>query len=265
MPAGRTFLLSGDVPMTPKSPMSPTSVSRSDRSRLPLVLVTIFGFAFAATQVVVIGHGHVAQAASAASAWSVPQHSDDPALAKAYRFERGGWIYVHLEGSPHDVGYQHGWLLSAEIADAFQSVRLYATHSSQRDWDFFRRAAREMLWPKIDDEYKAELHGIVDALAAKKVKLDLDDIVAMNAFLELPDYYVPWLNEKTQGANVSPDAPKDSGPGHCSAFVANGSWTKDHQIVMAHNNWTNYANGQRWKIIFDIVPQQGYRMLMDGF
>jgi len=34
---------------------------------------------------------------------------------------------------------------------------------------------------------------------------------------------------------------------------------------MAHNNWTSYLNGERWRIIFDIVPQQGYRMLMDGF
>ena len=246
--------------MTPKSPIS---ISRSDRGRLPLALVIIFGFALAATQLLVIGRGHVAQAANAAP--SLSQYSDDPVLAKAYRFERGGRIYVHLEGSPHDIGYQHGWLLASEIADAFQSVRLIATHSSQRDWDFFRRAAREMLWPKIDDEYKAELHGIVDALAAKKVKLDLDDIVAMNAFLELPDYYVPWLNEKTHATNRFSSAPKDSGPGHCSAFVANGSWTKDHQIVMAHNNWTNYANGERWKIIFDIVPQRGYRMLMDGF
>ena len=34
---------------------------------------------------------------------------------------------------------------------------------------------------------------------------------------------------------------------------------------MAHNNWTSYLEGARWKIIFDIVPQEGYRMLMDGF
>jgi hypothetical protein len=34
---------------------------------------------------------------------------------------------------------------------------------------------------------------------------------------------------------------------------------------MAHNNWTSYLQGARWKIIFDIVPQNGYSMLMDGF
>jgi len=179
---------------------------------------------------------------------------------KGYRFDRGGWIYVHLEGAPHDIGYQHGVLLAPEIADAFQTFRLEATHNSGRDWEFFRRAAREMLWPKIDPEYQAELQGIVDGLQASKTKLDLDDIVALNAFQELPDYYVPWLNSQTQTRNVSREE-----HGHCSAFIATGSWTKDHGIVLAHSNWTSYMDGERWNIVFDIVPQTGYRMLMDGF
>jgi Phospholipase B len=180
---------------------------------------------------------------------------------KGYRFDRGGWIYVHLEGSPHDIGYQHGYLLAPEISEAFAVVRLEATHNSGRDWDFFRRAAHEMLWPKIDPEYQAELQGIVDGLQANKTKLDLDDIVALNAFQELPDYYVPWLDAQTRTGNPPPREPA----GHCSAFVATGSWTKDHRIVMAHSNWTSYIDGERWNIMFDIVPQSGYRMLMDGF
>jgi hypothetical protein len=180
---------------------------------------------------------------------------------KGYRFDRGGWIYVHLEGSPHDIGYQHGYLLAAEISEAFAVVRLEATHNSGRDWDFFRRAAHEMLWPKIDPEYQAELQGIVDGLQANKTKLGLDDIVALNAFQELPDYYVPWLDAQIRTGNPPPRETA----GHCSAFVATGSWTKDHQIVMAHSNWTSYMDGERWNIMFDIVPQSGYRMLMDGF
>jgi phospholipase B-like protein len=180
---------------------------------------------------------------------------------KGYRFDRGGWIYVHLEGSPHDIGYQHGYLLAPEISDAFAAVRLEATHNSGRDWEFFRRAAHEMLWPKIDPEYQAELQGIVDGLEANKTKLDLDDIVALNAFQELPDYYVPWLDAQTRTSNP----PRPETPGHCSAFIATGSWTKDHQIVMAHSNWTSYMDGERWNIMFDIIPQTGYRMLMDGF
>ncbi len=185
----------------------------------------------------------------------------DDTLGRGYRFERNGWIYVHLEGSPHDIGVQHGYLLAPEIADAYGLVRLEMTHDTGRDWGFFRRAAKEMLWPKIDPEYQQELQGITDGLNEHGVKLDIWDVVAMNAFSELPDYYVPWLDEQTHAQNQTNLVPE----GHCSAFVATGSWTKDHQIVMAHSNWTTYMEGSRWRIIFDIVPQHGYRILMDGF
>src|SRR5215471_4473060 len=76
----------------------------------------------------------------------------DTRLARAWRFEQNGWIYVHLEGSPSTIGYQHGSLLAPEIADAFEAVKLSATHSTQKPWQFFRDAARGMLWPKIDSE-----------------------------------------------------------------------------------------------------------------
>jgi hypothetical protein len=185
----------------------------------------------------------------------------DVEQGKGYRFNRGGWIYVHLEGSPHDIGYQHGFLLAPEISDAFAIVKLEDTHQTGRDWEFFRRAAREMLWPKIDPEYQSEMLGIMDGLQAKGGKLDIWDIVAYNAFSELADYYVPWLDART-GSSLST---KLEPFGHCSAFVANGSFTKDHQIVMGHNNWTSYMEGSRWNIIFDIAPEHGYRMLMDGF
>jgi hypothetical protein len=187
----------------------------------------------------------------------------DSRIEKAYRFQRGGWTYVHLEGSPSDIGFQHGYLLAPEIADALEAVKLFDTHQTQRDWEFFRKTAREMLWPHIDPEYQQELQGIVDGVKAHGVDLDLDvyDIVALNAFEEVPDYYVPWLNKREKSAK----APKLAAPGNCSAFIATGSYTKDHQIVIAHNNWTSYLAGERWVVIFDIQPEHGQRILMDGF
>ena len=77
----------------------------------------------------------------------------------------------------------------------------------------------------------------------------------------MPDYYVPWLDAKEKRAG----APSLHAPGNCSAFVATGSWTKDHKPVIAHNNWTSVIPGARWRILFDIVPEKGYRMIMDGF
>jgi hypothetical protein len=35
-------------------------------------------------------------------------------------------------------------------------------------------------------------------------------------------------------------------------------------VVIAHNNWTSYETGERWNIVFDIVPAQGNHILMDG-
>ena len=185
----------------------------------------------------------------------------DPRLAGAYRFEKGGWIYLHLEGAPGQIGFQHGYLLAPEIADAFEAIKLIDTHNSKRGWEFFRTAAREMLWPKIDAEYQEELKGIVEGVKARGVSLGTDDVVALNAFEELPDYYVPWYNAQHQVAS----APRLLSPGNCSAFVATGSYTRGRQIVIAHNNWTNYLDGERWRIVFDLVPERGYHIFMDGF
>ena len=130
----------------------------------------------------------------------------DPRLEKAYRFQRGGWTYVHLEGAPAEIGFQHGYLLASEIADALESVKLLDAHQTHRDWEFFRKTAREMLWPHIDAEYQRELQGIADGVKAHGVDLDVWDIVALNAFEEVPDYYVPWLNKREkagQGAQAS--------------------------------------------------------------
>ncbi len=188
--------------------------------------------------------------------------ANDARLKATYKIERGGWIFVHLEGDPATIGFQHGYILAPEIEDAFPAVSANMMHSTNRDWAFFRQVAREILWPKIDTEYQQELQGIAEGLNARTGSpLDVYDIVALNSFEEVPDYYVPWLNKQEKTAN----APRLKSPGNCSAFVATGSWTKDGQIVIAHNNWTNYVNGERWRIIFDIQPTNGYHILMDGF
>ena len=58
---------------------------------------------------------------------------------------------------------------------------------------------------------------------------------------------------------------KLTAPEHCSAFVATGSYTKDGKVVIGHNAWTGYLDGERWTMVFDIAPSSGYRILMDGF
>ena len=62
-----------------------------------------------------------------------------------YRFERGGWKYVHLEGAPEQIGFQHGQLLATEIADMLNVIKLESLHDTKRDWNFYREASRKVL------------------------------------------------------------------------------------------------------------------------
>ena len=173
------------------------------------------------------------------------------------RAEKNGWIRVHLEGSPSEIGYQHGYLLAPEIRDTLHTVSFEMVHEEHHDWQFFRDKAQNMLWPHVDAEYRAELQGIADGAVAHGEKLDVWDIVALNAWLEMP-YFDKW--DARRNGLLSSTAPAE----HCSAFVATGSYTKDGRVVIAHNNWTSYETGERWNIIFDIVPAQGNHILMDG-
>jgi hypothetical protein len=187
-----------------------------------------------------------------------PQAAASDLLRGCYRFERNGWVYVHLEGQPEQIGYQHGYLLAGEIADFLGAIKPYLERSTKRDWSFYRQASEKMLWRGIDPEYQREIDGIVAGLRAKGVEADRWDVVALNANQELPYYYVPWLDKKEGKAPIT------HAPGNCSAFIAVGSYSKGGRIVMGHNAWTNYVVGTRWNIIFDIKPERGARMLMDG-
>jgi hypothetical protein len=172
--------------------------------------------------------------------------------------EKQGWTYVHLQGTPHQIGFQNGYLLAPEIDDTLKVVMLETRHDYAKEWSFFRDAAENMMWPHIEQEYRDELQGIADGAAAHGVKIDVWDVVAVNAAPEWGYYNKQYDQER--GAKTS----QLSVPEHCSAFVATGAYTKDGKAVIAHNNWSTYLEGERWTIIFDIVPANGYRMLMDG-
>jgi len=199
---------------------------------------------------------------SSSPAASPQAGAPDAELKNAFRRPpKNGWTFVHLEGTPHEIGFQNGYLLAPEIEDTIKVTMLEVTHENQKDWQFFRDAAQNMMWPHIEQEYRDEMQGIVDGLNAHGTgtKIDLWDVVALNAAEEW-EYYVKEYdqahgNKSTASASVAE---------HCSAFVATGSYTNDGKVVIAHNDWTEYLDGERWTIIYDIVPAKGKRMLMDG-
>ncbi len=184
----------------------------------------------------------------------------DPRLKNAFRRPAvNGWTFVHLEGMPSEIGYQHGYLLAHEIQEMKAIAGLELKHDTERDWAFFRNAARDMMWPRIEQQYREELQGIMNGVNASGVQIDLWDIVALNGLLEW-GYYVKEYNKKQKIPSPKTLVAQE----HCSAFVATGSYTRDGKVIIAHNAWTSYLEGPRWTVVFDIAPAKGYRILMDG-
>ncbi len=178
-------------------------------------------------------------------------------LAKGHRHEKAGWIYLHVEGEPRERGFQHGYLLAPEIAEALRIRRAVWLHNTSMEWaDLLKETARFMT-PFVDPENREELLGIVDGLRAAGVAATLDDLVAYNAAYELEWYWWPEVLKKVTGGATAVTPPKQG----CSSFIATGSMTKDGGIVLGHNSMTDYV--EAWfNVIADVVPIQGHRILM---
>jgi hypothetical protein len=182
----------------------------------------------------------------------------DVRLQKSWRQDRNGWIQLHLEGSPGEIGYQHGYLAAEEIDEELRMFAHFLKGSTKKDWAFFREAAERIFWPKLEKDYREEIGGIVEGLAARGRNYDRIDITALNGWIELAWYYIPGLADKAK-----PGSMDNRAPGKCSAFIATGSYTEDGRIVMAHNNWIDYVVGERWNVVLDLLPDRGHRIIMD--
>ncbi|MFL6451878.1 MAG: C45 family autoproteolytic acyltransferase/hydrolase [Bryobacteraceae bacterium] len=195
---------------------------------------------------------------SLAGVFASGKAQSDSRVEGAFRRAENGWIYVHLQGTPSTVGFQHGFLLGSEIEDNKTTIELSTTHGVKHSWAEMRKLSDKLFVPKLTDEYRQELQGIVDGLRAHGSKLDFLDLVTMNGYMEFTYYYDAAKRLQTKGVTAS------HAPEHCSAFIATGSYTKDGRIVIGHNNWTDYLTGTRWNIIFDVVPSSGHHFIMDG-
>ncbi len=178
----------------------------------------------------------------------------------AFREDRAGWVFVHIEGEPTERGIQYGLLMASEINEFITVLKVYLKENTGKDWEFFRNAAQSFMMDKLGEEYRAEIAGIVTGMRLKGMIVDMLDIVAQNAFFELADYYLPWLEGETGdrgqwGRRIKP-------PLRCSAFIATTPYTKDGRIVMGHNSWDDYIIGQRFNVILDIHPSSGYRVML---
>jgi len=172
-------------------------------------------------------------------------------LAKAYRYDENGWIYLHIEGTPFERGFQRGYLTANEVDEFLKTLAYAVEFDTAKEPDFFVKQAAKLFRGKVSKEYVEEMRGMAAGMRRCGKEVTFDQMMFMNGFIDLAWYW--WPKEK-----------ESMGPG-CSAFIATGDATADGKIVMAHNTWTDYATGRFCNIIVDVVPDKGHRILMQSW
>lgn len=178
-------------------------------------------------------------------------------VGRSYRFEKQGWLYLHIEGEPRQRGFQHGYVLAREIRESLLTNRAVWEYRSGMDWPWLLEKTKTILEPKIDAENLAEIDGIVEGLATAGIVTSRQELIAYNGIIELIAYWWPEEKEKLQKA--APNPPRQS----CSAFIATGGMTTDGRIVMGHNTMSGYTDSN-WNVILDIQPAKGHHILMQA-
>ena len=186
-----------------------------------------------------------------------------------YRYPQAGWIVLHIEGEPHQRGFQHGKLLAQEIAAhlrCFAAVR--SPKAPEVGWKHTRTLVNALFLRRFHPEFLEEMRGIAEGAAAGGAKfdkrpLDLLDIVALNCWAEIETLDAA-LEALPAGQERPPAAPSPK-PMHCSAFAATAPATADGKIVFGHITMFDLYPANFYNVWLDIMPARGHRVLMQTY
>lgn len=209
-------------------------------NRIPICLLLLSAFLMQSCSPANVSHGNAGNA-SQQKQW----------LSKAYRYDKNGWIFLHIEGAPFERGFQRGYLTANEIENFNKTFAYLQEFETSEKPDFFVKAATSLFKGKVSKEYVEEMEGMTAGAQAAGKDITYDQMLLMNGFTDIAWYWYPQEKDKI----------RSDGPG-CSAFIAAGDATADGSIVMAHNSWSSYALLRFSNIIVDIVPEKGNRILM---
>jgi hypothetical protein len=173
------------------------------------------------------------------------------------RVDKDGWIYIHIEGNPKERGIQYGRVIKNELKEIFEMLDYVLYQDTGYKWNYFVDLSDQYLHEIIKEKYSEfyeEMQGVAEGSG-----YSIKEIVAWNNYITLVEYLYPSLsgNNERKSEGGSSD--------RCSAFVAVGDYTEDNKIVMAHNNFSNFVDGQYANVVVDINPTNGNRILMQGF
>ena len=160
-------------------------------------------------------------------------------------YELNGWTYVAVKGSPKEMGQAYGKLIHSEMKKVQNILDFIIYNDYGVKWEFFIRAAAKYFKPKIMElypEFYEEMVGFSEGCTSAGTSMSIDEVIAWNNYFTLTESW--WANMpeeesiEVNGLNGSNKvSSKEGGNGsseRCSGFIANGDWTADGKIVVAH-------------------------------
>ncbi|WLT30339.1 C45 family autoproteolytic acyltransferase/hydolase [Geothrix sp. PMB-07] len=195
---------------------------------------------------------------------------------KGFRYEMGGWTFLHIEGAPYARGRQHGELMADEIVRYITKLGVQKNAADPvRGWADQRQMADALFFRKYDVEFLEEMKGIADGAVKagasfKGRPVDLLDIVTLNSAVDmssLQEGLTHAPNPLTGRTFMSGDDEMEKGGkgDHCSSFVATKGATKSGRFILTQMFMWNGYTGTEWNVMLDIVPEKGHRLVLQTF
>lgn len=197
---------------------------------------------------------------------------------------QNGWIHISIHGKPYERGFQHGYLAAKPFKRAYQDIKHMIYKTTGLTMDTVTQVAVNITKNRIPKEYLKEMQGIADGLTAAGVPMTLNQIIGWNDYPEVTGYWWPSIGSRHFERYVKPGfknlselpiAQKPIDSRHfkmmplrlekhkygCSAFIATGKSTKDGKIVIGHESFVEFYQGQTENVVLDITPDKGHRMV----
>jgi hypothetical protein len=174
-------------------------------------------------------------------------------------YEKNGWNFISVKGKPKERGYAYGYLCASMFNEIQKMLDFFIYESYGISWHEMIKLAnddfKEMTKEKFEELYE-EMEGIAEGCVAGGCKTTVDEIICWNFYCSIPYWVSTHFGEHVSREGGSKD--------RCSAFMAVGDWTEDGKIVVAHNSFSDFIDGQWSNIILDMQPDKGNRFIMQA-
>ena len=180
-------------------------------------------------------------------------------IKNGFSYEKNGWKYISIKGKPKERGHAYGYLCANDFKEIQKMLQFFMYESYGKQWEYFveeiNNDFKNMTKNDFPELYE-EMEGLAAGCNEGGCKTNIDEIIAWNFYLSISYWYSIKSGQRIgkEGGGGSKDK--------CSAFIAVGDYTEDGKIVVAHNSFADFIDGQYSNIILDVNPTDGFRFMM---